>query len=79
MCLTLRSKVVTTRKAHRCFGCGEEWPAGSQMHAEVTRGDGRVYTLYLCDECHAVVPAYGEVYYEGELGQYRKDPRSIGI
>lgn len=28
---TIGAKVVTTRKNHVCFGCGREFPKGSEM------------------------------------------------
>ncbi len=51
MCRLLNSKQVRTRKAHACGGCERVQPVGTLMLAEKTVGDGRMYTLYLCEEC----------------------------
>ena len=47
----VRSKYVITRKLHKCFGCLESFPAGTEMLAQTNIGDGRIYTIYICDEC----------------------------
>ena len=47
----VRSKYVKTRKQHRCLGCLENFPAGTEMLAQTNIGDGRIYTIYICEEC----------------------------
>lgn len=51
MCQTIKVKVVTLRKRRYCFGCRKLWEVGHSMSTHVTRGDGRIYTLYLCGSC----------------------------
>ena len=49
---------VKTRKAHRCWGCGRDIPAGSQM--QITSGveDGRWWRTYWCQVCVAVTATW---------------------
>ena len=41
----------TTRKPHRCFGCGKTYPAGSQMVNAAYEDDGSVDSCYWCKTC----------------------------
>lgn len=69
MCRLISEKVVTTRKTHQCFGCEQVYLKGVRLRAKRSCGDGRIYTLYLCDRCHDASKRfpYGGVYYQGDL------------
>lgn len=50
----LQNKSVTTRKAHKCWGCGREFPKGSDLRyiVSVDQGEfGSSYWCEVCDEC----------------------------
>lgn len=47
----IASKYVKTRKAHKCFGCAREFPAGSILKREAVEYDGTVFTAYMCPTC----------------------------
>lgn len=65
----------TTRKPHRCFGCGKVYPAGSKMiHAAYTDG-GRADSCYWCETCNEYMNRffeYGDEVGPGEI--YDNDP-----
>jgi len=44
-------KVRKTRNAHKCFGCRETIPAGSEALASTNTDEGEIYTLYFCKTC----------------------------
>ena len=69
MCETISTKTVTTREERTCFGCCEVIAKGTKTHTYKTRGDGRIYTIYLCRKCCETVNqiGYGESYVAGEL------------
>lgn len=43
-------RMVKIRKPHVCFGCGREFPAGSQMEKSFVV-DYDPWTCYLCTTC----------------------------
>jgi hypothetical protein len=45
------TKIVTTRKPHRCYCCGQSIEAGSQAEYSAGKFDGRFYAFYICDDC----------------------------
>ena len=60
--------VKKTRKPHRCFGCLEIIPAGSQAHVQVNvdMGIGKIYTHLACEEImRGMDMEYGDEYLEG--------------
>lgn len=64
----LTSKLVKTRKEHRCFGCSRKFSAGTMMQRD-TVVDDRMFTCHLCETCVKVVRErpYGDEFYEGQL------------
>ncbi|MBS3937528.1 MAG: hypothetical protein KGZ50_02985 [Peptococcaceae bacterium] len=75
----IREKIVKTRKDHRCFGCCEKIPAGSEVHAEICAGDGGIYTLYFCEVCWMFMNENRDLcedcdgfVYEGWIGDARR-------
>ena len=68
MSYILRSKEVTTRKAHRCFGCDRMFPSGTEMLCETVKDDN-VFTAYFCGTCQKVMRTLepGEDIFEGAL------------
>lgn len=40
-------KIVKTRKPHVCFGCGREFPEGTEMERSCVVDD-KLWTSYLC-------------------------------
>ena len=51
----LRDKVVTTRKEHKCWGCGEKFEKGSKLRYQVDVEDGKLNDSYWCKVCDATV------------------------
>lgn len=43
-------KVVKTRAAHVCFGCGRKFEQGAMMERSCVF-DGKPWTCYLCESC----------------------------
>lgn len=50
---TIGAKVVTTRKNHVCFGCGRDFPKGSEMEKSFVTGEVP-FTCYLCETCLSI-------------------------
>lgn len=48
---TLRSKIVTTRKVHRCFACLEKIETGSKAKMSTVVDQGDIWTNYYCECC----------------------------
>lgn len=69
----LSTKMVKTRKPHRCFGCAREFPAGTEMRFDVCVDDG-IFNCYLCKTCVDVVQDYGNELDDGFcFGDLRDD------
>jgi hypothetical protein len=47
----LRSKLVTTKTPHKCWGCTKEYPAGTRMEFSVCVDMGKVFSSYYCPTC----------------------------
>lgn len=70
MCEHIGSKEVRIRKSRSCFGCEGWMKVGTLMKAMTTRGDGRIYTLYLCARCQEAETKMGwrdYPYHQGDL------------
>lgn len=66
----LKSKWVTTKIPHKCFGCCRTFPAGVQMNYQAVADKGTVYSYYLCKSCIEVIKQYNTFHVtlrEGEL------------
>ena len=63
----LDSRTVVTRKAHRCWGCGRRFQAGSSLRRVRSVEDGQFLTVYWCPVCSEVLaqPSY---HYDDEFG-----------
>lgn len=48
----LESKVVQTKKSHRCYGCARKFSSGSILHVEKSVQDGQWCSFYLCQDCY---------------------------
>ncbi len=44
-------KKVVTRKEHRCWGCGDTFPKGSNLEYTTYVDGGRISSAYWCDTC----------------------------
>lgn len=51
----LSSKLVKTRKPHKCVACGRVFPAESGMFRVSTADGGTAYTDYICTTCSVVM------------------------
>ncbi len=47
-----RTKMVVTRKAHRCGECRAKYPAGTRMEYHVGVTCDGLFTNYVCPTCH---------------------------
>ena len=71
----LTLKIVKTRKPHKCWGCGKEYPAGTRMKYSVTVDQGDFNSSYWCDSCEEILSKLKSLEYEdglafGELKEY---------
>lgn len=69
MCTIIRDKKVRVRKIQTCHGCALRIPNGKVVRAQTSRGDGSIYTLYLCDECQERTKDWGKPILFGDLIQ----------
>ena len=44
-------KLVTARKPHRCYECGEPISAGAQYERVSGKCEGEVFTMHVCADC----------------------------
>ena len=73
----LRWHEVKTRKSHKCWGCGKEYPAGSQMISAAYADEGTVSGGYWCETCQEYMRRYfesGDECGKGEI--YANDPKT---
>lgn len=49
-----------TRKPHHCWGCGKEYPAGSDMVHAVYTECGEAHACYWCPTCEEYMRRYFE-------------------
>jgi hypothetical protein len=67
----ISEKYVKTRKEHQCIGCLRIFPKGSELRASVNTDEGRIYTVYICNDCDEHVLKneewYRDGFMEGEL------------
>jgi hypothetical protein len=76
-----RSRTIReTRKEHRCYGCLEMIPKGSQAQHDTGRIGGDFYSSYLCSLCVEYVSKYDDYkdpldggYFEGHIGIARRE------
>ena len=69
MIYLLNSRLVKTRKPHKCFGCDRVFPAGTIMELSSVVDDGTLFGSYLCDTCLEIVSDFplGEEFCRGDL------------
>lgn len=71
----LRRQTVKTRKPHRCWGCGKEYPAGSEMANAAYVDGGRAFSCYWCKTCEGYMQQNFEPGDECGCGEiYENDP-----
>jgi hypothetical protein len=56
------SKIVVTKKEHRCTGCYDTFPAGTKMKKVSGHFDGDFYYGYLCNTCSEFLNKYSKEY-----------------
>lgn len=54
MIKTIKDKVVKIRIPHVCFGCGREFPKGTEMRYYFQYDGGGTISSYLCSTCQKV-------------------------
>ena len=54
----LRWETRKTRKPHRCFGCGNEYPTGTEMVNAAYVDGGTVDSCYWCHTCQEYMGRY---------------------
>jgi len=48
----IRSKLIKTRKQHKCFGCGDVIQSNSDnILCYTIVSDGEIYNTYMCQHC----------------------------
>jgi hypothetical protein len=62
----LRWETRKIRKPHRCFGCGKEYPVGTEMVNSAYADGGTVSSCYWCKTCQEYMRRYFE--YGDETG-----------
>ena len=79
MCDVIDQRIVKTRKSHRCFGCLEMIPTGSNVLRSTITDGGEIYANYLCKDCMAfskTLPSDYWVdgcYHEGDLAIAKRE------
>lgn len=65
----LDSRLVKTRKPHKCFGCDRTFPAGTIMELSTVVDVDKLFGSYLCDVCLEIVSDFplGEEFCRGDL------------
>lgn len=65
----LDSRLVKTRKPHKCFGCDRTFPAGTIMELSTVADDTEFFSSYLCDTCQEIARDFedGEEFCSGNL------------
>jgi len=66
----IESKMVTTRKPHKCWGCRREFPAGEKMKFVKCIDGGQITNVHWCEVCEKVTKNYdpdGDGMIYGEL------------
>jgi hypothetical protein len=67
-------KRVKTRKPHKCEGCFEKVPVGTEITNCSGVYEGEFYNHYMCDPClEWFDKEANEEFIPGEIGQYRKE------
>lgn len=68
MAEVIGTKIVTTKKPHICFGCGREFPKGTEMEKSCIV-DGTLWTSYLCPTCIEITSLmrWGDEFGYGDL------------
>jgi ferredoxin len=78
----LRWEHRTTRKPHRCFGCGKEYSPGTKMVSAAYADGGTVDSCYWCSTCQEYMrryfkygdeTGYGEIYANDREGWNKLD------
>lgn len=71
----MRHELVKTRKPHRCWGCWQQFPAGSILYYSVGVYDGDFGTAYWCQPCDAYINEHREDFEDGiSPGAFRGEP-----
>ena len=74
---SLTDKIVTTRKPHLCHGCGDLFPAGTQMRYWSGIYEGDFNSGYMCTTCDEIMPLcrddYWDGYPEGFVNEMKED------
>jgi len=60
-------KVRKTKKDHRCFGCCEVIPAGSEVNVHILFDSGQAYALYLHPACAEIIREIESSDYDDEI------------
>ena len=47
----ISSNEVKTRKKHKCWGCGRNFPEGTEMKTTTSEDLGKIKTVYWCETC----------------------------
>ena len=53
--MTVKSKLVNTKKKHRCFSCERVFPENTKMHYWVGTIEGDFCASYCCDTCNQIM------------------------
>lgn len=71
---TFFDKKVTTRKPHRCYGCGRRFPPGTMMTRIEAVDQGGWIRSYWCAVCEEVMRIQRGYYWdEMDIGAVRED------
>ncbi len=82
MSTPLWTKMVKTRKSHRCWGCGKEFPPGTQLECATEVEGGHIMSIYWCDTCLKFADAFD--FWDGisdgiDIGEMAQDPDYTGF
>ena len=74
--MIISEKIVITRKPHKCWGCGREFPKGSKLQALNNVDGGEICTTYWCNTCQDFWSKFMQDDDEGiNMGDLKQDER----
>lgn len=60
--ITVKDKIVLTRKEHRCFACWRKFPPKTSMNYNVSISDDGLYDCYSCPTCQLLWQSMANIY-----------------
>jgi hypothetical protein len=59
------TKIVVTRKKHRCNACCRLFPEGTKMSVQRIANEGTIYSWYACETCDKLMGKFPDMFDDG--------------